>query len=311
MRRLPPLNALKAFEAAARQGSFQAAAGELCVTPAAVSQQVRSLERYLGLPLFRRLPRGVVLTAEGDLYLREARHALDRLSAVTEQLVEKRVAGVLRVSVIPSLATRWLVPRLTGFLDRYPDVRLQVTEDVRPVDFSRDPFDLGIRYGPGVYAGLRTDHIMSETLLLVAAPALVAGPPALRRPADLRHCRLLHEAHGRANEPWLDWQPWLDAMGVARDASTDRGPRFNATASMLRAAANGAGVAIGRARLLEEDLARGTLLNLFGQVRPSRSAYWTVSPTDIAVLPRVAAFRSWLQAEASEDVAPALASALP
>jgi len=300
MRRLPPLNALKAFESAARQGSFQAAASELCVTPAAVSQQVRSLERYLGLPLFRRLARGVVLTVEGDLYLREARHALDRLGAVTEQLVEKKVAGVLRVSAIPSLTTRWLIPRLTGFLERYPDVTLQLSEDVRPVDFGRDPFDVGIRYGPGDYVGLRADRIMGEALLLVAAPALVSGPPPLRRPADLRHCRLLHEAHGRANEPWLDWQPWLDAMDVARDAAADRGPRFNATASMLRAAANGAGVAIGRARLLEDDLAQGTLVNLFGQSRPSRSAYWTVSPPEIALLPRVAAFRAWLLAEAAD-----------
>ena len=301
MRRLPPLNALKAFEAAARHGSIKAAASELCVTPAAVSQQVRSLERYLGLPLFRRLPRGLDLTAEGEIYLREARHALDRLGAVTEQLVEKKVAGVLRVSAIPSLTTRWLVPRLMRFLERYPDVTLRLSEDVRPVDFGRDPFDLGIRYGPGDYAGLRVDRIMDEALLLVAAPSLVAGPPPLRGAVDLRHCRLLHEAHGRANEPWLDWQPWLDALGVARDASADRGPRFNATATMLRAAATGAGVAIGRARLVAENLASGTLVNLFGQCRTSRSAYWTVSPPDIALLPRVAAFRSWLQAEAADE----------
>jgi LysR family glycine cleavage system transcriptional activator len=305
MRRLPPLNALKAFEAAARHGSIQAAASELCVTPAAVSQQVRSLERYLGLPLFRRLPRGLALTAEGEVYLQEARHALDRLGAVTEQIVEKKVAGVLRVSAIPSLTTRWLVPRLTRFLDRFPDVTLRLTEDVRPVDFARDPFDLGIRYGPGDYAGLRVDRIMDETLILVAAPSLVTGPPPLRRPADLGHCRLLHEAHGRANEPWLDWQPWLNALGVARDAAADRGPRFNATASMLRAAATGAGVAIGRARLIEDDLASGVLVNLFGQRRVSRSAYWTVSPPEIALLPRVGAFRSWLQAEAATDAAAA------
>lgn len=301
MRRLPPLNALKAFEAAARHGSIQAAARELCVTPAAVSQQVRSLERYLGLPLFRRLPRGLDLTAEGEVYLREARHALDRLGAVTEQLVEKKVAGNLRVSAIPSLTTRWLVPRLIRFLERYPDVTLRLSEDVRPVDFGRDPVDLGIRYGPGDYPGLRVDRIMDEALLLVAAPSLVAGSPPLRRPADLRHCRLLHEAHGRANEPWLDWQPWLDALGVARDAAADRGPRFNATATMLRAAATGAGVAIGRARLIADDLASGTLVNLFGERRASRSAYWTVSPPDIALLPRVSAFRAWLQAEAAAD----------
>jgi LysR family glycine cleavage system transcriptional activator len=202
------------------------------------------------------------------------------------------------VSAIPSLTTRWLVPRLNRFLERYPDVTLYLSEDVRPVDFGRDPVDLGIRYGPGDYTGLRVDRIMDEDLLLVAAPALVRGPPPLRRAADLRGCRLLHEAHGRANEPWLDWQPWLDALGVARDAASDRGPRFNATATMLRAAATGAGVAIGRARLIEDDLACGTLINLFGAQRPSRSAYWTVSPPDIALLPRLAAFRSWLQAEA-------------
>jgi len=302
MRKLPPLNALKAFEAAARHGSMRRAAGELCVTPAAVSQHVRSLEQYLGLPLFRRLVRGLELTPEGDLYLREARHALDRLAATTEQLMERRAAGLVRVSLIPSLAVRWLVPRLDDFLERYPDVTLRLIEDIRPVDFKRDTFELAVRYGAGDYPGLRVDPIMDEALHLVCAP-IYADSHALAEPADLVRCRLLHEAEAQLNEPWSAGQRWLDELGVARDATADRGPRFNATATLLDAATTGAGVAIGRARLIEEDLRRGGLVTLFGLRRPSRLAYWTVSPPEIAILPRVAAFRSWLREQAADTAA--------
>lgn len=149
MRRLPPLNALKTFECAARHGGMQSAAVELCVTPAAVRQQVRSLERYLGLPLFRRVRGGLALPHEGEVYLREARVALDRLASATEQLMEKRVAGTLRVSVIPSFCSHWLVPRLSAFVELYPEVVLRLIEDIRTVDFSRDRVDMALRYGRG------------------------------------------------------------------------------------------------------------------------------------------------------------------
>lgn len=310
MRRLPPLNALKAFEAAARLGSMQAAAGELKVTPAAISQQVRALERYLDMPLFQRVVRGLVLTDEGEVYLHEARHALDRLGSATEQLMDRRIAGVLRVSVIPSLANRWLVQRLADFLEHYPHVTLRLIEDVRPIDFNRDRFEMALRYGAGDYGGLRADRLMGEQLELVAASKLLPDPQSRRDARKLAHCTLLHEAAERLGEPWSHWQPWLDALGVARDAAADRGPRFNATATLLEAAEAGAGVAIGRTRLIERELAAGRLVRVFGDSRPSRLAYWTVSPPGVAMLPRVAAFREWLQrqAAASEPAVDARAS---
>lgn len=192
MRRLPSLAALRAFEAGARHLSFTQAAAELCVTQAAISHQVRLLEEWLGFPLFERRGHSLCLTAKGMAYLPELTAAFDRISAATLRLRE-RVDGPLRITVLPSFAACWLVPRLGKFRDRYPEIDLKLSSSIELWDGSSDQFDVGIRSGLGRWAGLKADLIARETLAPVCSPAVAAGPPPLRQPSDLRGLRLLHD----------------------------------------------------------------------------------------------------------------------
>src|SRR3954454_10200718 len=220
-RRLPPLNALRAFEAAARRGGFAKAAGELAVTPAAVSQQVRLLEAELGVELFRRLPRGLELTPAGRSALPELGEAFARLARAVEDMRGERLAGPLAVSVLPSLAHRWLLPRLPALAAAHPEIDLTVHAEARAVDLAREAVDLGIRYGRGQYPGLHARLLLTEEVFPVCAPAPAHGAPRpRRRPADLRGHTLLHE---RASaEPSLSWSAWLREAGVE---DLDPGPR--------------------------------------------------------------------------------------
>ena len=192
-RRLPPLGSLRAFEAAARHESFAKAADELAVTPAAVSQQIRLLEADLGVSLFRRLPRGLVLTQAGRSALPELGKAFAHLARAVEGVRGGSLVGPLVVSVIPSFAGRWLVPRLGGFVAAYPEIEITVRAELRNVDFAREDVDLGIRYGKGIYPGLETRLLLTEEVFPVCAPALLAGERPLRRLDDLRHHTLLHD----------------------------------------------------------------------------------------------------------------------
>ena len=232
--RLPPLNALRAFEAAARHTSFARAADELAVTPAAISQQVRQLEEDLGVQLFRRLPRGLMLTDAGRSCLPELGKAFHHLARAVEDVRAGSIDGRLVVSVIPSFAHRWLLPRLPTFCAAFPRIDLTISAEMRNVDFANEDVDIGIRYGRGVYPGLETSLLLTELVFPVCAPALLNGPKGIRRPEDLRHHTLLHDRQLSGQEPSLYWRQWLRDHGLA-DIDADRGPGFTDSTMLTEA----------------------------------------------------------------------------
>jgi len=303
-RRLPPLSALRAFEAAARHLSFTRAAGELHVTQTAISHQIRALEEYLGVRLFRRLPRGLLLTEEGQIYLPAIRDAFDRIAAATGELVAARAGGALTASVLPSFASKWLVPRLGRLRDAHPEVDLRISTSLHLVDFAREDVDIGIRMGRGHYHGLRVDRLFGEVLTPVCSPALLEGSHPLRQPADLRHHVLLHE------DDHTGWQLWLELAGVEGVDAT-RGPILTDASMVVQAAAEGHGIALGRASLAAWDIAAGRLVRPFDVSMPHDLAYYLVCPKATAERPRIAAVRAWLLAEAAAYARELSALAVP
>ena len=297
-RRLPPLGALRAFEAAARHESFAKAADELAVTPAAVSQQIRQLEADLGVSLFRRLPRGLVLTQAGRSALPELGKAFAHLARAVEGVRGGSLVGPLVVSVIPSFAGRWLVPRLGGFLAAYPEIEITVRSELRSVDFAREDVDVGIRYGKGIYSGLDTRRLLTEDVFPVCAPSLLAGEKPLRKLDDLRHHTLLHDRQLSGEEPSLYWRHFLRDAGV-EGWDVDRGPGFTDALMMFAACERGLGVALGRGGLCADELASGRLVRPFPHSRPADYAYYVVTPEGHAEAPRVRAFLAWLDDEAA------------
>lgn len=293
-RRLPPLNALKAFEAAARHESFTRAAEELSVTQGAVSHQVKALEAELGLKLFIREPQRLVITEAGRGYLVVVRDALDRIAAGTERLLQRQSAGVLTVSTSPNFAAKWLVHRLGRFAEMHPTIDLRISAALHHVDFAREEVDIAVRHADAPTPGLDATRLCSEQLFPVCSPELLRGRHPLRRPADLAHHVLLHLDHRR------DWSKWLDAAGVA-DADLSRGPVLNQASMVIDAAVDGQGVALARTGLAAWDLISGRLLRPFALALPVSYAYWIVCPKATAKLPKIATFRDWLLAEAAED----------
>ncbi|MBN8944271.1 MAG: transcriptional regulator GcvA [Rhizobiales bacterium] len=295
MRRLPPLGALRAFEAGARHLNFTRAAAELCVTQAAISHQVRLLEDWLGVRLFERHGHSLRLTAQGAAYLPELTAALDRMAAATARLGQQD-GKPLRITVLPSFAACWLVPRLGRFRERHPGIELRLTSSADLWDFADDRFDLGIRSGLGRWAGLKADLVGRETLSPVCSPSVAAGPPALRSPADLQQARLLHDT------PKDAWSRWFDHAGLA-GAKAEAALTFNDAGLMLRAAVDGHGVALGRLMLAADDLAAGRLVRPFDIALANDYSYWLVYPA-ARLRPDMAVFRSWLLAEAGTSASP-------
>jgi LysR family glycine cleavage system transcriptional activator len=296
-RRLPSLNALRAFEAAARHESFTQAAQELCVTQGAVSHQVKALEAELGLRLFQRERQRLVITEAGRSYLEVVRDAFDRVAAGTERLLQRQNAGVLTVSTSPNFAAKWLVHRLGRFAEAHPGIDLRVSASLHHIDFAREEVDLAVRHGDGRWPGLNVTRLCSEALFPVCSPTLLRGrgKRALRSPADLRHYVLLHLDERR------DWAKWLDAAGVA-GADMTRGPVFNQASMAIDAAVDGQGVALARTALAVWDLLAGRLVRPFRLELPVPYAYWIVCPKVNADLPKIALFRDWLVGEAVEDM---------
>ncbi|MGP1397150.1 MAG: transcriptional regulator GcvA [Inquilinaceae bacterium] len=296
MATLPSLNALRAFEAAGRLLSFTAAARELNVTQAAISHQIKGLEAQLGIRLFRRINRGLLLTDAGQAYLPEVRGAFERLTAATEKLKINESGGVLTVSVLSSFASKWLVPRLRRFRERSPDIDVRLSADDSLVDFDRQDVDIAIRYGRGVYPGLRADKLLTEEVFPVCSPSLLDGPHPLRDPADLRHHTLLHD------DMRTHWAMWLRAAGVDLEgADPHRGPAFTSSSMVLQAAVDGQGVALGRSALASDDLAHGRLIRPFAVSLPIDVAYYVVYPERATDRPKIKAFREWLMDEAERD----------
>ncbi len=293
-RRLPPLNALRAFEAAARHLSFTRAADELHVTQTAISHQIKSLEERLRVRLFWRRPRGLLLTEAAQRYLPPVRDAFDRIAVATAQLAATGSSGSLTVSVLPSFAAKWLVPRLGRFRAAHPDLDLRISASSQLIDFARDDVDVGIRMGRGSYPGLRVDRLFGESLVPVCSPELLRGPQPLRRPEDLRHHLLLHD------DDHSGWQLWLELAGV-EGVDAGRGPIFTDSAMVVQAAAEGQGVALARSVLAAGDLAAGRLVRPFEVSVPYDLAYYLVSPEPTAGQPKVSLFRAWLLAEAEHQ----------
>lgn len=290
-RRLPSMQALRAFEAAAQLLSFKEAASQLHRTPSAVSHQIRGLERELGTALFHRDSRGLSLTDAGREYLAVVHETLGGLSEATARLQRAHGEGPLSISLFPSLAVRWLIPRLNEFRDACPGIEIELVSSVRRADFDNGAIDAAIRFGDGDWPGLCRDPLMVEERFPVCSPALAAGPPPLENPADLSATVLLHNgAHAG------EWAKWLEEAGVD-GVDPGRGPVFDASNEVLAAAANGMGVALGRTPLVEADLEAGRLVAPFTTRLRTPGRYWLVAPGATADTAPLAAFRAWLQTQ--------------
>ena len=295
-RRLPPLNALRAFEAAARHMNFSRAADELSVTPGAVSQQIQNLEDYIGGPLFKRTPKGLLLTDAAQTALPALREAFDRLAEAASLLTAVEEGRRLTVSVAPSFAAKWLMPRLGRFEAAHPEIEVWVNTGLELVDFASGEIDLAIRYGSGRYPGLEVTHLLSETVSPVASPGLLDEHP-LGQLADLAGVTLLHDGSPDADESCPDWAMWLAARGV-KGVDGARGPRFNQSSLVIEAAVNGRGVALAKQTLAQADLDAGRLVQPFEDATAVDFAYFIVHPKAKARLKQVRAFTAWVLAEA-------------
>lgn len=288
LRRLPPMAALRAFEAAAQLLSFKSAAAQLHRTPSAISHQIRRLEEDLGASLFHRDPEGLRLTEVGREYYQSVSEALEHIGEATARLRREYGDQTVTVSMFPSLAVRWLIPRLHDFRERNPEVELELVSSERRADFDAGGIDAAIRFGDGDWAGLRCDPLMFEERMPVCSPELAEGPPPLSRVDGLAHTVLLH--NGAHPGEWADWLAETGAEGV----SVDRGPVLDASNEVLAAAANGLGVALGRTPLVELDLQAGRLVAPFETAVRTPGRYWLVSPEATADRAALSAFRAWL-----------------
>ena len=291
-RSLPPLNGVRAFEAAARHLSFTEAARELGVTQAAISHQVRGLEDRLGLKLFVRRNRALLLSEQGQAYLPGVRHAFDALHEATDKLLQRDAKGPLTVTTTASFATKWLVPRLGAFQRAHPEIDVRITTSTNLIDFSRDDVDVGIRYGKGDWAHLHADRLLAEDIFPVCSPALLKGPKPLRKPADLKNHTLL-----RVSAMTDDWQVWLTGVGV-KGVDPERGIEFDLALAAIQAAIDGLGVVLGHGPLVEADMRAGRLVAPFDVSIPSNYAYYVVMPPDTMRRRKIKAFRDWLLAVA-------------
>ncbi len=286
-RRLPPLNALRAFEAAGRHLSFTRAAEELSVTQAAISHQVRKLEERLGTRLFERHGRGLELTDTGGMYLPFLRQAFDMVADGTNLIIAQDTQGPLSVTMLPTFAVRWFIPRLREFHRLHPDVEVRMVTTDRMVDFFREDIDCGIRYGTGSWPGLEAVKLFEDRYVAVCSPDLLTGGHPLKTPADLHRHTLLHEQDDG------DWRYWLAALHVETVDSTG-GLTFDSSDLALEAAAAGLGVALGSRIVVQADVDVGRLVMPFGDLTDEDLSYWLVYPRGSARKPNLSAFRDWL-----------------
>jgi LysR family glycine cleavage system transcriptional activator len=312
--RLPPLNALRAFEAAARHLSFKNAAAELSVTPTAVSHQIKSLEEFLDLALFYRLTRALKLTPQGEAMLPKVRDGLECFAAAVESAHERVASGRLIVVLPPSFATRWLVPRLRRFALTEPSLNLHVIRSLNTIDNDHgvispvlDNLDLReedsmvvIRFGAGSYPGFHVERMFGSDYIAVCSPKLLESEHPLRQPADIRYQVLLHDDAAARERGRPSWDEWLRLAGVnGVDASA--GPHFSDSGLVYVAALDGLGVALASKPLVATALAQGRLVAPFDIAVGQHYAYYLVTPEAIANRPSVLAFRKWLLAEAKTE----------
>lgn len=299
--RLPALNALRAFEAAARHLSFTRAAEELNVTPGAISQQIRQLEEFSGAPLFRRTGRQVLLTDAGQSALPLLTNAFELMAEAVHHMKAPARRDRLMISSAPSFAAKWLAQRLESFQLAHPEAEVWVSADLALTDFNSTDIDLAVRYGRGGYDGLRVEKIMPEAVLPVCSPELLKGPKALNTPEDLAHHVLLHD-EGPEHDPTApDWKSWLAARNVTNVDPT-RGPRFNQSSLVVEAAAAGRGVALAKRAIAAGDLESGRLVAPFADgTEDIDFAYWIVWPKWRTPSKLARSFIAWLKAEAASE----------
>jgi len=285
-----PLNALRVFEAVATHLSFAEAAEALHVTPAAVSMQIRTLEQYLRVPLFRRSARAIALSAEGALLLPGVRRGLAELQQAMQQLRQDRSGGVLNISTLASYLQKWLMPRLPQFYTRHPDIELAIHTSPTPVDFSQGNFHAALRMSLGPTPGLYNEKLMDEWFLPVCSPALLARLGPVRTPADLKRYPLLRSS----DESWSIWRhPGADTDW------RERGAAFDDSLTVLAAAEQGQGLALTRWALAAQDLGNGRLVRASAQILPCPRAYYFVCPESYLELPKVQQLLSWLRETAA------------
>jgi LysR family transcriptional regulator, glycine cleavage system transcriptional activator len=311
--RFPPLNALRAFEAAARHLSFKKAARELFVTPGAVSHQVKLLEDHLGVALFRRLTRALELTPEAQAMLPKVREGLESLQQAVDRVRAREESPALTVMAPPGFATRWLVPRLAGFTNNHPDVELHVASRGDMIDAGDEELEMPpangapfmmVRFGRGQYPGLQVDEVFSALYVPVCSPRLLQGPHPLRAPDDLRWHTLLHDDTVVEEGARPSWADWLESVGV-KGVDAARGPHFSDASLALDAAIEGMGVTLAMKPLVRPDIEAGRLAMPFDITAPTSYSYYLLTPENDAGKASVAAFRRWILTEAApERVAP-------
>ncbi|WP_416900304.1 MAG: transcriptional regulator GcvA [Minwuia sp.] len=295
------MNALRAFEAAARHESFKAAAEELSVTPAAVGHQIRTLEDYLGVELFTRLNRSVELTDRARRVLPGLTAAFDSMVDTLAILDDPDESHVINVSTVPSFAVKWLIPRLERFNRSYPDYDVRISASVDLADFRRDHIDCSIRFGRGIYPGLKVWKILDDTILPAASPSLLEQQGPAESPADLARFALVHDDSLRFDPMTPDWRAWLTAAGVDDIVDWRRGAHFSFADHALQAAIDGVGIVLARRSIAEQDIADGRLVPLFATEQPLTMSYWFATVPEKAEQPRIVAFRDWMLAEAAEE----------
>src|SRR5262249_47408751 len=294
-RRLPPLNTLRSFEAAARYESFTRAAEELHVTQGAVSQQVKTLETQLGIRLFVRERQRLQITPAGREYLVVIRAALDDIGAGTERLMQRQGANVLTVSTSLDFAAKWLVHRLAHFTAAHPGIDLRVSATTHTVDFARENVDVAVRHGDGDWPGLEATRLCAEHIFAICSPKLLAGRDRLRRPVDVLKWPLL-----RLEDQSKAWERWFALAGVAAPERLP-GPVLNRASMLIDAAIEGQGVALARTTLAAWDLINGRIVRPFALSWRPAATYWIVHPKATAKVGKISRFREWLLAEAAND----------
>ena len=310
-KRLPPLNALRAFEAAARHLSFKNAARELHVTPGAVSHQVKLLEEHLGVALFRRLTRALEMTADAHALLPKVQEGLNALGEAVERVRKREEACALTVIAPPNFAARWLIPRLAGFTGAHPNLDLHIAsrptmidgrhdaaEEVPVHDAREDAPIAMVRFGDGRYPGVRVDEVFSAVYVPVCSPKLLKGPHALRKPEDLRHHTLLHDDTVTEEGARPSWADWLASVGVT-DVDSARGPHFSDASLAFEGALEGLGVALAMRPLVRTEIEAGRLVVPFDIAAPASYAYYLVTPEGSNGT--VGEFREWLLQEARPE----------
>jgi LysR family transcriptional regulator, glycine cleavage system transcriptional activator len=294
---LPPLAALRAFEAAARLMSFSKAAGELNVTPAAISHQIHALELDLGVKLFQRLNRSVALTASARLLLPGLSEAFAQIRASVRRLKAHNDTGTLTITASPSFTAKWLVVRLHRFQERCPDIDVRISATDEVVDLTNGDFDMGIRYGAGRYPGLEVELLARNEVFPACSPRLLETGPPLATPEDLRHHALIHDQTVERDPLVPTWSMWLKAAGVKENPAA-AGLSFSAGHLALDAAIAGRGVVLALSTIAAADLAAGRLVRLFSLALPDLFAYYIATAPGALDRPKVRLFRDWLRQEA-------------